>query len=187
MYFVEVLSLALVALLPTVSGSCAHGTGLHLRHLNEHRERVLAKRAAQGMIAEESGAEILSLPNFDYGTVRGPLQWQNIDPANSLCASGTKQSPIVLDGTVPQLAPGTIRMEVANPATTKFENLGTTVEVEMEGKTTVGNATFNLKQFHFHTPSEHRINNEYFPIEVHMVHEAASKLPRLIRFPNHIF
>ena len=175
MHLIQALSLALVAYVPYVSASCAHGTGLHLRHLNEHRARVLAKRAAEGaVLSEESGIEIQSLPNFDYGTVRGPLEWQNIDPANSLCASGTTQSPIILDGTIPQLTAGTIKMEVANPAVSKFQNLGTTVEVEMEGKTTVGNATFNLKQFHFHTPSEHRINGEYFPIEVHMVHEAAS-------------
>ena len=26
-------------------------------------------------------------------------------------------------------------------------------------------------QFHFHTPSEHTINHEYFDLEMHLVHE----------------
>lgn len=46
----------------------------------------------------------------------------------------------------------------------------------MEGKgssTTVGGKVFDLKQFHFHNPSEHTIDGEYFPLEMHFVHEAA--------------
>jgi carbonic anhydrase len=43
------------------------------------------------------------------------------------------------------------------------------------GTTEFGNKTFSLKQFHFHHPSEHRINEEDFPLEMHMVHEAAGK------------
>jgi len=49
----------------------------------------------------------------------------------------------------------------------------------MEGKgakTTVNGKEFELKQFHFHTPSEHTIDGEYFPLEMHMVHEAAGML-----------
>jgi carbonic anhydrase len=43
------------------------------------------------------------------------------------------------------------------------------------GTTEFENKTFNLKQFHFHHPSEHRINEEDFALEMHMVHEAAGK------------
>jgi len=57
----------------------------------------------------------------------------------------------------------------------EFENLGTTVEVIANGTTTFANKTLNLKQFHFHSPSDHRIDEEYFPLEMHMVHEAAGK------------
>lgn len=32
--------------------------------------------------------------------------------------------------------------------------------------------TFELQQFHFHSPSEHRINGLQYPLEMHMVHKA---------------
>lgn len=54
----------------------------------------------------------------------------------------------------------------------EFENLGSTLETIVNGTTTVGGKAFNLAQYHLHTPSEHRINEEYFPLEMHMVHES---------------
>jgi carbonic anhydrase len=36
-----------------------------------------------------------------------------------------------------------------------------------------GGKTFRLLQFHFHTPSEHRINGREFPLEMHLVHQSA--------------
>jgi carbonic anhydrase len=68
------------------------------------------------------------------------------------------------------------KINIAKIEKAEFENLGTTVEVIANGTTEFGNKTFNLKQFHFHSPSEHRINEEYFPLEMHMVHQAAGTL-----------
>jgi carbonic anhydrase len=33
--------------------------------------------------------------------------------------------------------------------------------------------TLSCAQFHFHTPSEHAIDGQYFPLEMHMVRAAA--------------
>ena len=41
------------------------------------------------------------------------------------------------------------------------------------GELTVGGVTYKLLQFHWHTPSEHTRNGEEFPIEMHLVHQAA--------------
>jgi carbonic anhydrase len=38
----------------------------------------------------------------------------------------------------------------------------------------VGNKKFSLKQFHFHTPSEHTINGMHYPMEMHLVHVSDS-------------
>jgi carbonic anhydrase len=42
------------------------------------------------------------------------------------------------------------------------------------GTLVVNGTTYPLAQFHFHTPSEHRINNEYFQMECHFVFETSS-------------
>ena len=34
---------------------------------------------------------------------------------------------------------------------------------------------FDLKQFHFHEPSEHTINGVRYPLEIHLVHQSANK------------
>ena len=35
----------------------------------------------------------------------------------------------------------------------------------------VGETPYQLLQFHFHTPSEHRLRGEEFPMELHLVHQ----------------
>lgn len=49
-----------------------------------------------------------------------------------------------------------------------------TVEAEMHDPTwtlTVGGMTYALRQFHFHTQSEHLLDGNAFPIEMHLVHQ----------------
>jgi carbonic anhydrase len=61
----------------------------------------------------------------------------------------------------------------------EFENLGTTIEVIVNGTTSIGGSDFQLVQFHMHTPSEHHINGEYHALEVHMVHQGVSDNTKL--------
>ena len=46
--------------------------------------------------------------------------------------------------------------------------VNTTATIRVEG------VTYRLSQFHFHTPSEHLLNGEEFPLELHLVHEASN-------------
>jgi carbonic anhydrase len=41
----------------------------------------------------------------------------------------------------------------------------------------VGNQQYDLLQFHFHTPSEHKVNGKSAPMEVHFVHLKTGALP----------
>lgn len=62
--------------------------------------------------------------------------------------------------------PGRITLSVTNNGHTIQANVpdgGGTLEL--------GGVMFNLLQFHFHTPSEHTINGEHAPIEMHLVHK----------------
>ena len=104
-------------------------------------------------------------------------QWASLSTEFTGCATNTIQSPIdVTNQSTVAVAGSTLNIEFPDTATAEFENIGTTVEVVMEGKgakTTIAGKEFELKQFHFHSPSEHTVDGEYFPLEMHMVHEAA--------------
>ncbi|KAF9634722.1 hypothetical protein BFW01_g5617 [Lasiodiplodia theobromae] len=155
----NIFSVAL--LLSSASASCLHGTSLMPRRLN--------KRAA---------GEV-EVSNFGYTGLTGPLNWHNIEADNELCNTGSNQSPINIDDTV-ALATEAPSIDIANVEAAEFENLGTTLETIVNGTTTLGGQDFSLAQFHLHTPSEHRIGDEYFPLEMHMVHEAADDSGKIV-------
>lgn len=117
-------------------------------------------------------------PKFGYSGVTGPLGWHLLDTEkNGACAHGHEQSPIdIHDGThkevldCPEARP---ELHYETTSGRPFKNLGTTVEVEVSGtlKLPGDGSEWDLAQFHFHTPSEHRISEEYYPLEMHMVHK----------------
>ncbi len=104
----------------------------------------------------------------------GPANWADLSPEYSLAKSGKRQSPIDIkssrSGPLPkikfQYQPAPVRM---------VYNGHTIEEEEQEGSTiTVGDDSYGLKQFHFHSPSEHTVDGKSFSMEMHLVHKADS-------------
>ncbi|KAJ4286787.1 hypothetical protein N0V90_013039 [Kalmusia sp. IMI 367209] len=137
----------------TASASCLHGL----------------YRRAEGEV---------EIPNFGYEDTFGPLNWASLAPENEACKTGKNQSPINIDSSV-SLATEKPVIDIPQQAV-EFENLNTTIEVVVNGTTTFGGNQFQLAQFHIHTPSEHRINREYFPLEVHMVHKGVADESQIV-------
>ncbi|KAJ6608841.1 alpha carbonic anhydrase [Mycena sp. CBHHK59/15] len=160
--FAPALALALLSSALSVSANCIHGTSLYPR-----------AESAEGTVA---------ISKFGYSGTQGPLNWAGLDAANSACRTSKVQSPIVLDDSVGK-AKSAPKVEISNVEEAEFENLGTTLEVVVSGKTTFEGKEFELKQFHLHTPSEHRINDEYFPLEMHMVHEGKDGSIAVVAIP----
>ncbi|KAH7037283.1 alpha carbonic anhydrase [Microdochium trichocladiopsis] len=121
---------------------------------------------------------------FGYTGAIGPLFWNTLAAENTACNTGTTQSPIDMVAGVFNMVHGAdISLEVPDvPAGAVFENLGTTVEVVMEGvggKLTLPSGTeLELKQFHFHHPSEHIDNGVSMPMEMHMVFQTTEAIPQ---------
>ncbi|KAJ5233499.1 uncharacterized protein N7469_005265 [Penicillium citrinum] len=107
--------------------------------------------------------------SFGYTGLEGPLNWYGLDRKhNGLCAKGRYQSPININSEI-HSGRGGISIQIPS-ASADFENLGTTVEVALSnGLLFTPTGRYNLAQFHFHTPSEHRIHEEEYPLEVHFV------------------
>ena len=108
--------------------------------------------------------------HWGYSGHEGPEHWGNLSPEYRICASGKNQSPINLSGFVEaDLKP--IAFDYRKNGKEILNN-GHTVQVNLAPGSTfaVEGHAFELKQFHFHAPSENHINGTSFPMEAHLVH-----------------
>lgn len=113
------------------------------------------------------------LAEWSYSGDTGPEFWGSLSPAYAECSEGQQQSPI--DLTDPQAA------RVSNPKldytgdTAEAVNNGHSIELVAHpdtGTMTVGGDEYQLAQVHFHSPSEHHLNGQKFPAEMHFVHRS---------------
>ncbi|GKT62606.1 carbonic anhydrase [Colletotrichum tofieldiae] len=141
--------------------------------------QVLASCAYGTHIDPRAEGGKVKVNTFAYTGSNGPLNWVALDAAaNTLCATGTTQSPIdMVTGAFNVLPGSSINLEIPDMAEgTEFENLGTTVEVIAKGGSMqVGGSNFTLQQFHFHLPSEHLDAGKSMAMEMHMVFEGANQ------------
>jgi len=101
----------------------------------------------------------------------GPANWSKINADWAKCGTGNRQSPIdIRDGMKVDLEQITFDYR---PSAFNVQDNGKTVQVTMGGGNflSVGNRMYELVQFHFHRPSEERINGKGFEMVVHLVHK----------------
>lgn len=112
---------------------------------------------------------ILASPHWAYQGDTGPEQWAKLTPEFGQCA-GSNQSPVDLRGMVEaKLAPLAFHYQAGGKTVV---NNGHTVQVGYAPGSTlqVDGISFELKQFHFHAPSENHIEGKSYPLEGHLVH-----------------
>ena len=109
-------------------------------------------------------------PHWTYEGKEGPENWGKLDSEFSTCETGLNQSPINIENAMrASLKP--IRGIQKFPAKDILNN-GHTVQVNFKtGNMLVLDSTpYQMKQVHFHAPSENTINKKSFPLEAHFVH-----------------
>ncbi|MBE7469831.1 MAG: carbonate dehydratase [Anaerolineae bacterium] len=111
--------------------------------------------------------------HWGYEGAEGPEFWGELSPDFALCSTGQEQTPIDVPATAPA-NPADITFNYQPTALTIFNN-GHTVQVNYDAGSSidVGGKTYQLKQFHFHTPSEHTMNGQSTDLELHLVHQSA--------------
>lgn len=108
--------------------------------------------------------------HWGYSGHEGPEHWGGLDPAYAVCSTGKNQSPVNLTGMIESDLP-TITINYKSGGNEILNN-GHTIQVNYNpGSTiTVNGNEFELKQFHFHSPSENTIEGHFYPMEAHFVH-----------------
>lgn len=123
------------------------------------------RRAAKASADPHAGG------HWDYVGELGPKAWGGIKPEFSLCASGKRQSPIdIRDGIAVDLEP--VQFDYRATSFRVIDN-GHTVQVNVSPGNFISFAgkRWELAQFHFHRPSEERIDGRQFDMVAHLVHK----------------
>ncbi len=127
--------------------------------------RLRSDKAGAGQAPDAHAA------HWGYNGASGPDQWGLMKPEFSACASGTRQSPIdIRSGVRVDLEP--IQFDY-RPTGFRVVDNGHTIQVNLDGGNSieVQGRRYDLLQFHFHRPSEERIDGRQFDMVAHLVHK----------------
>jgi carbonic anhydrase len=149
--------------------------------LAQMRANQAARAAAASKAKKEAAAKaakIAAMPpprangtHWAYEGEFGPANWSKINADWAKCSTGNRQSPIdIRDGMKVDLEQ--IGFDY-RPSAFNVQDNGKTVQVTMGGGNflNVGNRMYELVQFHFHRPSEERINGKGYEMVMHLVHK----------------
>ncbi len=118
--------------------------------------------------------------HWGYEGEAGPSAWATLSPVYALCGSGKGQSPIALSSSGAagdatwSFNYGSTRLKLAHHEhVDALVDNGHTIQVRVEegSSLTLNGQVYTLKQFHFHTPSEHTLDGKNLPMEMHLVHQ----------------
>ena len=127
---------------------------------------ALCPLCASAAVAEENH------PHWSYEGAVGPDKWGSLDTADQACGIGHQQSPIDITGTIGAREPPLSVSWSKRPDT--IMNNGHTIQLNFPqgNRLKFGDHIYDLKQMHFHHPSEHRVAGKGFAMEAHFVHAA---------------
>lgn len=139
----------------------------------------LSRPALAGLFAFSlcAAASALDHPHWTYGGKSGPAEWAALAPDNLACKTGQQQSPVDLPAAKAKALPQRDAELRYGKAAGRLVNNGHTLELDVEGsadnRVVLQGVEHRLAQFHFHTPSEHRLDGRAFPMEMHLVNKSA--------------
>jgi carbonic anhydrase len=131
--------------------------------------RGASSHARHGSGGHDRAAAVLHGP-WAYDGPTGPSAWARLSPDYAACARTGRQSPIdVRDPILVQLDP--IGFDY-KPGGFSVVDTGRTIQVDLAPGSTIEvlGRRYALQEFHFHRPSETRLNGRGFPLEAQLVH-----------------
>jgi len=137
--------------------------------LGAAQARPAAQREPKSSAGAHPSGEAL---HWDYQGPGGPAHWGQLKPEFATCASGKRQSPIdIRDGIKVQIDP--VQFDY-RPTGFRVVDNGHTVQVDVAAGNAIAvlGRRYELVQFHFHRPSEERIEGRQFAMVAHLVHRS---------------
>ncbi len=122
-------------------------------------------------------------PHWTYEGTTDAAHWGELEKDFVTCKLGKEQSPINIETTkaTKSVLPAIDFHYVASNA--EMTNNGHTIQINLPSGNNINNGNSNhiklgkdayhLAQFHFHTPSEEKINGKNYPLVAHLVHKNA--------------
>jgi carbonic anhydrase len=101
----------------------------------------------------------------------GPEHWAELSPGFAACRTGTRQSPIDIRNGI-KVDQEALQLDY-KPSYFRISDNGHTIQVTYGpgSALSVMGRTYELVQFHFHRPSEERIDGRSFELVAHLVHK----------------
>ncbi len=111
-----------------------------------------------------------------YEGDEGPEHWGDLDPTYKSCSGETAQAPIDITGETGADIPN-IEFSYQPISPLHIKNNGHEIEIKADtgGRIVLDGITYDLKQFHFHLPSDHSVDGQSQTMEMHLVHPSAEK------------
>ena len=129
------------------------------------------------LFAAETAHPAGHVPHWGYTGDGGPAHWAQLEEDFGVCKLGLEQSPIDIPSARVKTAADLAPLDFGYRAGAgEVVNNGHTIQVNLAagGTMTSSGTAFKLLQFHFHTPSEEKINGGNFPLVAHFVHRDAA-------------
>lgn len=122
------------------------------------------------------GADNKAHGHWEYTGATGPAKWAEVDEKFATCAVGKTQSPIDIRSADVKQAPLPAIEFNYKPSPLKIIDNGHTVQVNYAPGSfiNVGGKRYDLVQFHFHKPSEEKIDGKAYELVTHLVHKNAA-------------
>lgn len=110
--------------------------------------------------------------HWDYMGIEGPEHWGILTEKYMTCETGDRQSPINITMTHHGEHQQNLVFHYQTSQLHEMNN-GHTIQVSHGSgcRVDLNDRKYQLRQFHFHTPSEHHIEGKAFPMEMHLVHQ----------------
>ena len=135
---------------------------------------LIAAAPIAGIAAEKRKVAEKAKGPWSYtGKTTGPAKWGDLDKAFAACNSGQAQSPIDIPDATTRKGDFPTLLVNYRPTPARIVDNGYTIQVNVDPGSafTVADTTYQLQSFHFHRPSEEKINGKSHDMVAHLVHK----------------